>query len=120
MIDDFSTDGTREILQEKIDHLQDKLLRQLAETENIRTRSAKLIEEAKDYAIQEQTAGQVPVQPTTTVGEEVVQGEPTTESQVLTEEGKAEWEKSGISRKWSCQSGMCGGVGSVGLCHDGF
>ena len=46
--------------------------------------------EAKDYAIQEQTAGQVPVQPTTTVGEEVVQGEPTTEPQVLTEEGKAE------------------------------
>jgi len=40
-----------QILQEKIDHLQDKLLRQLAETENIRTRSAKLIEEAKDYAI---------------------------------------------------------------------
>ena len=29
-------------------------------------------------AIQEQTAGQVPVQPTTAVGEEVVQGEPTT------------------------------------------
>lgn len=38
-------------LQEKVDHLQDKLLRQLAETENIRTRSAKLIEEAKDYAV---------------------------------------------------------------------
>jgi len=39
-------------------------------------------------AIQEQTAGQVPVQPTTEVGKEVVQGEPTTESQVLTEEGQ--------------------------------
>ena len=38
-------------LQEKIDQLQDKLLRQLAETENTRTRSAKLIEEEKDYAI---------------------------------------------------------------------
>lgn len=37
-------------LQDKVDHLQDKLLRQLAETENIRTRSAKIIEEAKDYA----------------------------------------------------------------------
>ena len=43
-----------------------------------------------ENAIQEQTAGQVPVQPTTTVGEEVVQGEPTAEPQVLTEEGKAE------------------------------
>ena len=43
-------------------------------------------------AIQEQTAGQVPVQPTTAVGEEVVQGEPTAEPQVLTEEGKAEEE----------------------------
>lgn len=46
--------------------------------------------EAKDYAIQEQTAGQVPIQPTTAVGEEVVQGEPKTEPQALTEEGKAE------------------------------
>ena len=44
--------------------------------------------EAKDYAIQEQAAGQVPVQPTTEVGEEVVQEEPTAEPQVLTEEGQ--------------------------------
>ncbi len=51
--DETQVDHAAEIqtLQEKIDHLQDKLLRQLAETENIRTRSAKLIEEAKDYAI---------------------------------------------------------------------
>jgi hypothetical protein len=41
-----------------------------------------------ENAIQEQTAGEVPVQPTTAVGEEVVQGEPTTEPQVLTEEGQ--------------------------------
>jgi hypothetical protein len=46
--------------------------------------------EAKDYAIQEQAAGQVPVQSTTTVGEEVVQGEPKAKPQGLTEEGKAE------------------------------
>jgi len=52
--------------------------------------------EAKDYAIQEQAAGEVPVQPTTAVGEEVVQGEPTAESQVLTEEGKAEEVRSSI------------------------
>ena len=38
-------------LQEKIDQLPDKLLRQLAETENTRTRYSKLIEEEKDYAI---------------------------------------------------------------------
>lgn len=42
-----------------------------------------------ENAIQEQAAGEVPVQPTTAVGEEVVQGESTTEPQVLTEEGKA-------------------------------
>jgi molecular chaperone GrpE len=40
-----------QVLEEKIDQFQDKLLRQLAETENIRTRSAKRIEEEKDYAI---------------------------------------------------------------------
>ena len=48
------------------------------------------INQKQKDAIQEQTAGQVPVQPTTGVGEEVVQGEPTAEPQVLTEEGKAE------------------------------
>jgi len=50
------------------------------------------INQKQKDAIQEQTAGQVPVQPTTAVGEEVVQGEPTTKPQVLTEEGKAEEE----------------------------
>jgi hypothetical protein len=48
------------------------------------------INQKQKDAIQEQTAGQVPVQPTTGVGEEVVQGEPTAEPQGLTEEGKAE------------------------------
>ena len=50
------------------------------------------INQKQKDAIQEQTAGQVPVQPTTGVGEEVVQGEPTAEPQGLTEEGKAEEE----------------------------
>lgn len=50
------------------------------------------INQKEKDAIQEQTAGEVPVQPTTAVGEEVVQGEPTAEPQVLTEEGKAEEE----------------------------
>jgi hypothetical protein len=48
------------------------------------------INQTQKDAIQEQTAGQVPVQPTTGVGEEVVQGEPTAEPQGLTEEGQAE------------------------------
>jgi len=48
------------------------------------------INQKVEDAVQKQAAGQVPVQPTTAVGEEVVQGEPTTEPQVLTEEGKAE------------------------------
>ena len=55
----------------------------------VETELKQLNQKLKD-AIQEQTAGQVPVQPTTAVGEEVVQGEPTAESQGLTEEGKAE------------------------------
>ena len=38
-------------LQNQVDQLQDKLLRQLAETENLRTRSAKLMEETRDFAI---------------------------------------------------------------------
>jgi hypothetical protein len=42
----------------------------------------------KEDAIQKQTAGQVPVQPKATVGEEVVQGEPKAEPKGVTEEGK--------------------------------
>lgn len=41
-------------------------------------------------AIQEQTAGQVPVQPTTTVGQEVEGGTPQAEPQVTTQEGQEE------------------------------
>ena len=42
----------------------------------------------EENAIQKQAASEVLVQPTTTVGEEVVQGEPTAEPQVLTEESQ--------------------------------
>lgn len=42
----------------------------------------------KQYAIQEQAAGQVPVQPTTGVGEKVEGREPETKPEVVTEEGK--------------------------------
>ena len=44
----------------------------------------------EENAIQKQAASEVLVQPTTTVGEEVVQGEPTAEPKVITEEGKAQ------------------------------
>lgn len=40
-----------EDLSEQIKILQDKLLRQLAESENIRSRSTKLADEARDYAV---------------------------------------------------------------------
>ena len=48
-------------LNEQIDSLQDKLLRQLAESENIRTRSTKLVEEAREYAIFDFTKDLMPV-----------------------------------------------------------
>ena len=49
--------------------------------------------EVKDYAIQEQTAGQVPVQPTAGVSETVEQGEPQAEPQVVAQEGEAKGEE---------------------------
>ncbi len=48
-------------LAEKIENLQEKLLRQLAESENIRTRSSKLVKEARDYAIFAFTKDLIPV-----------------------------------------------------------
>lgn len=48
-------------LTKQVEVLQDKLLRQLAESENVRTRSAKLIEEAREYAIFEFTKDLIPV-----------------------------------------------------------
>lgn len=50
-----------ENLTEQVEILQDKLLRQLAESENIRTRSAKLVEEAREYAIFDFTKDLMPV-----------------------------------------------------------
>lgn len=50
-----------ESLQEQIESLQDKLLRSMAECENIRARSAKMTEEAKDYAITSFAKDLVPV-----------------------------------------------------------
>jgi len=57
--DDY--EKTIAVLSEQVETLQDKLLRQLAESENIRTRSTKLIEEARDYAIFGFTKDLIPV-----------------------------------------------------------
>lgn len=40
-----------EALEEEKKELQDKLLRQAAETENVRNRNIKLVQEARDYAV---------------------------------------------------------------------
>lgn len=50
-----------ENLTQQVETLQDKLLRGLAESENIRTRSAKLVEEAREYAIFDFTKDLMPV-----------------------------------------------------------
>ena len=50
-----------EKLTAQLEVSQDKLLRQLAESENIRTRSAKLVEEAREYAIFDFTKDLMPV-----------------------------------------------------------
>jgi len=50
-----------EDLTRQIDVLQDKLLRQMAESENIRTRSTKLVDEAREYAIFGFTKDLIPV-----------------------------------------------------------
>ena len=50
-----------ENLTHQVETLQDKLLRQLAESKNIRTRSAKLVEEAREYAIFDFTKDLMPV-----------------------------------------------------------
>jgi hypothetical protein len=53
-------------------------------------KSGKLNKKLNKYAVQEQTAGEVSVQPEARVGEEVVQREPQPETQVPTEEGQKE------------------------------
>lgn len=46
----------------------------------------------QDNAVQEQTAGQVPVQPESAISREVAQGEPQSEAQVTTQEGQQQEE----------------------------
>ena len=51
IIDEINPIEVIKNLQEQVNELQDKLLRQLAEVENIRTRSTKMVDEARDYSI---------------------------------------------------------------------
>jgi hypothetical protein len=53
---------------------------------------AQKLNKLKTYAVQEQTTSEVPVQPETAVSEEVAEGTPQAEPQVVTEEGKAKEE----------------------------
>lgn len=48
-------------MKEQIEGLQDKLLRSMAETENVRARTTKLVEEAKEYSITSFAKDLVPV-----------------------------------------------------------
>jgi molecular chaperone GrpE len=50
---EINVDHARHLIemQAKIDELQDKLLRQIAETENVRTRLTRSIDETREYAI---------------------------------------------------------------------
>jgi len=52
-----------------------------------------LTDKKKEYAIQEQAAGKVPVQPEAKASEKVEEGEPKAEPEITTEEGKATQEK---------------------------
>lgn len=53
-------------------------------------RRLQILKKAEENAVQEQTTSEVPVQPETAVGEEVAEGTPEAESEVVTEEGKEE------------------------------
>lgn len=61
--DQSDEDSTQiiESMQEQIESLQDKLLRSMAECENVRSRSTKMTEEAKEYAITSFAKDLVPV-----------------------------------------------------------
>jgi molecular chaperone GrpE len=59
--DESSLQQVNKDLSDQISILQEKLLRQLAESENIRNRSTKLIEEEKEYAIFNFTQDLIPV-----------------------------------------------------------
>jgi hypothetical protein len=53
-------------------------------------RRLQILKKAEDNAVQEQTTSEVPIQPEAGVGEEVAQGKPQAEPEVVTKEGKEE------------------------------
>lgn len=75
-------------LQSEIESEVDPIIKEALELE-LQTRKLQ-IKKIEEYAVQEQTTSEVPVQPETAVGGEVAQGEPKAESEVAAEEGQKE------------------------------
>jgi hypothetical protein len=83
-------------IEDQIDTEQDPLIKTALESELTDTQTK--IKEIEN-AVQKQTTSEVPVQPETTVGQEVVQGEPQAEPQVATQEGQVQEEVVDVSNK---------------------
>lgn len=81
----------RDDLRTKIQNKDDVLVvQEKRQIEDINNQIQEIITKPKEDAIQEQAAGQVPVQPGTGVSQEMAQGEPQAEPQGITQEGKAQ------------------------------
>ena len=79
----------RDDLRTKIQNKDDVLVvQEKQQIEDINNQIQEIITKPKEDAIQEQAAGQVPVQPGTGVSQEVAQGEPQAEPQGVTQEGQ--------------------------------
>jgi predicted GNAT family acetyltransferase len=83
----------RDDLRTKIQNKDDVLVvQEKRQIEDINNQIQEILLAPQQDAIQEQAAGQVPVQPGATVSQEVAQGEPQAEPQVVTEEGQVQEE----------------------------
>lgn len=81
----------RDDLKTKIQNKDDVLVvQEKRQIEDINNQIQQILLTPQQDAIQEQAAGQVPVQPGTTVSQEVAQGEPQAEPQGVTQEGQEE------------------------------
>ncbi len=83
----------RDDIKVKMQNKDDVLLgREKQQVADINNQINEIILKPKEDAVQEQAAGQVPVQPGTGVGQEVAQGEPQAEPQGVTQEGQVQEE----------------------------
>jgi hypothetical protein len=83
----------RDDLKTKIQNKDDVLVvQEKKQIEDINNQIQEILLTPQQDAVQEQAAGEVPVQPGATVSEEVAQGEPQAEPQVVAEEGEKEVE----------------------------